>query len=134
MEEAVTTLAALSDWIDRYEHAWRSNDAGQIADLFTEDAAYRWHPWEAPDEGAKSRDGIVEEWLKDPDDPSGWTMEFEPVAVNGELGVVKGVTRYAAADGKPARIFHNVFLVRLADDGRCRDFVEYFMEQPAARG
>jgi ketosteroid isomerase-like protein len=134
MEEAVTTLAALKEWTDRYERAWRANDAGQVAGLFTDDAVHRWHPWETPEQGARGRDDIVEQWLKDPDDPSSWTMEFEPVAVNGDLGVVRGITRYAAAEGKPARTFHNVFLVRLADDGRCSDFVEYYMEQPAASG
>jgi hypothetical protein len=60
-------------------------------------------------------------------------MEFEPLAVNGDLGVARGVTRYVAADGRPARTFHNIWLVRLTDDGRCSDFVEYFMEEPAGR-
>jgi len=130
MEGVVTTLAALSDWIDRYERAWRSNDAGQAADLFTEDAVYRWHPWDTPEQRAEGRGDIVEQWLKDPDDPSSWTMEFEPLAVNGALGVTRGVTRYVAAEGRPARTFYNVWLVRLTDDGRCSDFIEYFMEEP----
>ena len=27
-------------------------------------------------------------------------------------------------------VYHNVFLVRLDDAGRCSDFVEYFMQAP----
>ena len=58
-------------------------------------------------------------------------MTCERVAVDGDLGVAQCVTTYAdTGDGR--RVYHNIFLVRLDDDGRCFDFVEYFMREPDA--
>ncbi len=68
---------ALTDWLDRYEQAWRTNDADQIRELFTEDAVYRWHPWEDPADGADGREEIVEAWLEQPDEPDDWTLDCE---------------------------------------------------------
>ena len=36
--------AAAQAWLDRYVSAWLSYDASDIAELFTEDVAYRYHP------------------------------------------------------------------------------------------
>jgi len=126
----MTTVAALADWLDRYEQAWRNNDAKQIADLFTEDAVYRWHPWEEPSDGADGRDEIVQAWLDQPDEPDDWTLDCEPLAVNGELGVARCVTRYRATARGPARVYHNIWVLSLTDDGRCSDFTEYYMKEP----
>ena len=65
----MTDLAKLDDWLHRYEHAWRSNDPADIAGLFTDDAVYRYHPWEDADARVVGRSAIVDSWLKDPDDP-----------------------------------------------------------------
>jgi ketosteroid isomerase-like protein len=126
----MTTVTALADWLDRYEQAWRNNDAKQIADLFTDDAVYRWHPWEEPSDGADGSDEIVQAWLDQPDDPDDWTLDCEPLAVNGELGVARCVTRYRATARGPARVYHNIWLVSLTDDGRCSEFTEYYMKEP----
>jgi len=56
----MTTVAALADWLDRYEQAWRNNDAAQIRALFTDDAVYRWHPWEEAADGADGSEEIAE--------------------------------------------------------------------------
>ena len=126
----MTTVAALADWLDRYEQAWRNNDAAQIGELFTDDAVYRWHPWEEPADGADGREEIVQAWLDQPDDPGDWTLDCEPLAVNGELGVARCVTRYRATARGPARVYHNIWLVSLTDDGRCSEFTEYYMKEP----
>ncbi len=76
-------LVALQGWLERYEHAWRSNDPAEIGDLFTTDAVYRWHPWDTPADGGAGRTEIVEAWLTDPDEPGTWTLECEPLAVSG---------------------------------------------------
>jgi SnoaL-like protein len=127
----VTSQAALRDWLDRYEVAWRSNDAGTIRGLFTEDAVYRWHPWDTGDDVAHGIDAIVAAWLGEPDDPDAWEFEAEPLAVDGDLGVARCRTVYHATAKAPRRVYHNVFLLRLTEDGRCRDFDEYYMQEPA---
>ena len=53
----------------------------------------------------------------------GMTFDFRPIAVAlAERGRV--VVR---------RAYHNIFLVRLTGDGRCHDFVEYYMREPAGQ-
>lgn len=127
----MTDRAALRNWLDRYEVAWRSNDAGTIRELFTDDAVYRWHPWDTGDKIARGIDAVVAAWLGDPDDPESWEFEAEPLAVDGELGVARCRTVYHATADTPRRVYYNVFLVQLTDDGRCRDFDEYYMREPA---
>ena len=126
----MTDLTAVSRWLDRYADAWRSNDADQIGSLFRDDALYRWHPYDKGDSVAHGREAIVRAWLAEPDEPGSWEIACEPLAVNGDLGVARCVTTYAETDGG-AKTYHNIFLVRLDDEGRCFDFTEYFMQEPA---
>jgi ketosteroid isomerase-like protein len=125
----MTDRDALARWLDRYVEAWRSNDAETIGSLFTDDAVYRWHPYDEGDDVARGRDAIVRAWLEEPDEPDSWELTFEPLATTGDLGVARAVTTYTD-DG---RTYHNIFLVRLDDDGRCSDFVEYFMKASERR-
>jgi SnoaL-like domain len=129
----MTDLTALANWLNGYERAWRSNDAHDIAELFTAQAVYRYHPWADADDRVVGRDAIVASWLENPDDPQSWTLTCEPLAVNGSLGIARCVTGYAPADGNPARTYHNIWLVDLDDTGRCREFVEYYQKEPDAR-
>ena len=126
----MTTRAAVTDWLDRYEQAWRTNEPDLIRGLFTEDAVYRWHPWEEPADGADGLEEIVEAWLEQPDDPGDWTLECEPIAVDGDVAVARCETRYRATARGPARVYHNIWVMTLTDDGRCSDYVEYFMKEP----
>jgi hypothetical protein len=112
-------------WLDRYVEAWRGNQRGPIEALFTEDAAYRYHPY--GDEAFHGREAIAGSWLDDVDDPDAWTARYEPFAVDGDRAVATGWSRYAATADEPERTYHNVFLMRFAPDGRCREFTELFM-------
>ena len=125
----MTELDSLARWFGLYVEAWRSNDAEKIGALFTDDAVYRWHPYDEGDDVAHGRDAIVHAWLEEPDEPESWELTGEPIAVSGDLGVIRAVTAYRGDD---ERTYHNIFLVRLDDEGRCFDFVEYFMRVPAA--
>lgn len=120
----------LRDWLDRYEAAWRTNDPAQIRALFTDDAVYRWHPWETGADAAHGVDAIVTAWLAEPDDPGSWQLRSEPLAVDGDLAVARCVIAYHPTPEAPGRTYHNLFLIRLTADGRCRDFTEYYMKEP----
>jgi hypothetical protein len=48
------------DWLDRYVHAWNSYDRADISGLFSEDVAYRCHPYDEPIVG---RGAVVASWL-----------------------------------------------------------------------
>ncbi len=125
----MTDLDSLARWSKRYVEAWRSNDAETIGALFTDDAVYRWHPFDKSEDVARGRDAIVRAWLEEPDDPESWELTAEPIAVGGDLGVIRAVTAYG---GDEERTYHNIFLVHLNDEGRCFDFTEYFMREPDA--
>ncbi|MGH3679130.1 MAG: nuclear transport factor 2 family protein [Natronosporangium sp.] len=127
----MTDHATLRDWLDRYEAAWRANDPAQIRALFTDDAVYRWHPWETGADAADGADAIAAAWLAEPDEPDSWAMRSEPLAVDGDLGVARCEIEYPATAENPRRAYHNLFLIRLTADGRCRDFTEYYMREPA---
>jgi len=59
------------------------------------------------------------------DQPQDWTFEYEVVAADGDLGVMTGTTVYKGNPGT----FSNVWLIRLANDGRCKDFREWFVRK-----
>lgn len=122
--------ADVQAWLDRYVAAWRSNDAGLIADLFTEDAVYGYRPYDTPDSTVRGRDAIVASWLDDTDEPDAWEARYEPYAVDGDRAVAIGWSRYRATADEPERTFHNAYLLRFAPDGRCAEFREYYMEEP----
>ncbi|HJS48727.1 MAG TPA: nuclear transport factor 2 family protein [Gaiellaceae bacterium] len=121
---------AFGDWLARYVDAWRTYDEEAIGDLFSEDARYRYHPWDDADETVSGRDQIVASWLADRDPPDAWTAEYRPLAIDGDDAVAVGVSRYLGPDGVTVeREYYNVFLCRFDADGRCTEFTEYYMRR-----
>jgi hypothetical protein len=47
------------------------------------------------------------------------------------VAVVQGETAY---HDEPPRTYSNLWVIRLAGDGRCSQFTEWWMEQPARGG
>jgi hypothetical protein len=122
--------AGFRSWLDRYVEAWRTYDETAIGDLFSDDAEYRWHPWEGPEDAALGREAIVAAWLNDRDQPGTWTAEYRAWLVAGDRAVAVGTSRYLEPDGQMVdREYHNVFLCRFDDEGRCREFTEFFMRR-----
>ena len=114
-------------WLGDYIDAWRSNERQRIAALFTDDVRYRYYPHEEPIVGAEA---VADAWLDDPDEPDSWTARYEPVAVDGEVAVATGESIYNNPDGSVRDAYHNCFVIRFAEDGRCCDFVEYYVKDP----
>jgi hypothetical protein len=120
--------AGFQRWLDAYVAAWESYDADEIGALFSERAAYRYHPWDEPVLG---RDAIVANWRGNRDEPGTWTAEYRPWLVDGDRAVAVGVSSYLGPDRETVdREYHNVFLCRFDDDGRCREFTELFLKRP----
>jgi hypothetical protein len=123
-------------WLDRYVAAWRSYDPAAIGDLFSVDAAYRYHPWDEPTHG---RETIVRDWLEPNGNASGrdqagtYAATYRPYAVDGRRAVAVGTSDYLDVPGGALeRRYHNVFLLVFDEDGRCREFTELFMLAPGA--
>jgi SnoaL-like domain len=120
-------------WLDGYVTAWRSNEREQIAALFSDDVVYRYRPYGGDDHTDRGLQALVDSWLGEPDDPGSWEAAYEVYAVDGDRAVATGYSRYLATDDAPERTYHNCFLLRFDDDGRCAEFTEFYMEeQPAA--
>jgi ketosteroid isomerase-like protein len=109
-------------WLDRYSAAWQTYDPDAIGDLFAKDATYRYHPYDEP---VRGRADIVLDWLSEKDDAGTYEGRYEAFAADGD--------RYDAPDGAVKAVYHNIFTLRFDADGRCSEFVEYFMELPESQ-
>jgi len=115
--------AELDNWVERYRLAWTTNDADDIRALFTEDATYRTEPFADPWVG---HDAIVAGWAGAADEPGRWNFEWVPLVDAGAVRVITATTTYAAGE-----VYSNLWVIRLADDGRATEFTEWWMEQAA---
>ena len=119
--------SGFAGWLERYVDAWRLNDAAAIGDLFSADARYAYDPFE---EAVVGRAAIVASWLADPDEPGSWQADYEVLAIDGDTFVAHGRTLYLTDDRSAVdREFANVFVCRFDDDGRCREYTEYYMRK-----
>jgi len=121
------TRTDFEDWLERYRSAWKTDDPQQIGDLFTEDATYSPWPFSKPWEG---RAAIVAKWIDRGDSKNHWRFESEVVAVEGDTGVVRGLTTYPAHDEEPEAVYSNIWVVKLASDGQASAFAEWWVEKP----
>ena len=112
---------ALRSWVDRYRLVWESNDPVEIGALFIEDATYATEPYAEPWRG---RDQIVSGWLDAKDEPGQTEFRFEVLGMDGDLGFVRGWTQYHSPPGA----YSNLWVIRLEGDGRCSEFVEWYMK------
>lgn len=121
-------------WLDRYVEAWLSYDPDSIAGLFSEDVAYRYHPSDEPTVG---RDAVVASWLGEDssndfgrDAPGTYDAAYSPVAIDGDVVVATGTSRYRKEAGGPfVRTYDNCFVMRFDGEGRCREFTEYYVKR-----
>ena len=123
-------------WLDAYVAAWLSYDRDAIGALFSEDVSYRYHPYDDPVVG---RAALVASWLGEGshdqastrDEPGTYAAAYAPVAVDGDVVVATGTSSYRDAPGGPVtQVFANCFVMRFDDEGRCREFTEYYSRQP----
>jgi hypothetical protein len=111
--------ASAQIWLDNYVAAWLSYDEGDIRALFTSDIAYRYHPYDDPIVG---REAVVASWLgkSDSDEastrdaPGTYSVRYAPVAVDDDVVVATGTSRYSERPAGPiVRTYHNCFVMRL---------------------
>ncbi|WP_158861666.1 nuclear transport factor 2 family protein [Leifsonia sp. AG29] len=115
-------VTAGEEWVQRYLIAWRSNDPNDIRALFTEDAVYEYEPSAEP---LRGREAIVRSWVDHPDQPGIWSFEWKIFLERPGLAIVRGCTDYVGR-----KLFDNLWIVQLAEDGRATRFTEWFMERP----
>ena len=114
----------LDQWMDAYVEAWTSNDPDDIAVLFSDDAVY--DPQTADGEMHGHRE-IVEWWQGIGDHPDNWDFEWLLLVETDDLAVITATTRYF----DPAASYRNLFVIKFDEDGLCRDFTEWYIEEDA---
>ncbi len=112
-------------WLNDYVEAWRTYDPAKIGALFADDATYRYHP---QDEPVTSREQIVASWLDEPDEPGTYEGHYEPLAIDGEIHVAQGVSRYFDGEGNLRDEYCNIYVCRFDEAGRCTDFTEFWIQ------
>jgi uncharacterized protein (TIGR02246 family) len=117
----MSSLDAVSAWVDNYRKAWESSDPHDIADLFAEHAAYFTEPFAKPWLG---RDEIVAGWLARRDEPGSTKFEWHPLIVTDDLAIIEATTSY------PDRVYSNLWVLRLDNLGQARQFTEWWMRHP----
>ncbi len=90
-----TMSERVTKWIDGYRKAWLSNDEADIRALFTDDAVYEYRPNDP--KALRGADAIVAGWLESADGPDDTTWEWHPVAEEGDVATIQGLTVYRGA-------------------------------------
>lgn len=119
----MTDHRAIAQWIAGYRRAWESNAPADIVALFTEDAEYRTEPYSEPWTGHAE---ILTEWLSAADEPGETSFEWTTLVRDDHVSVVEATTVYALG-----LRYRNLWVIRLAPDGRASAFTEWWMEEPA---
>ncbi|MDN3357396.1 nuclear transport factor 2 family protein [Actinomadura sp. DC4] len=111
----------VATWIAGYERAWRSPGTETLAEVFTKDATYLQGPFDAPLVGLPA---IAEMWDEERTGPDeAFEMNSEIVAVDGDTAVARVEVTYGEPDHEE---FTDLWIIRFADDGRCRSFEEWW--------
>ena len=126
------TQETVQHWLDAYERAWETYDPQKIADLWSENAEYRWHP---ADEPVRGRDDIVRAWIapdgneSSRDEPGTYLGEYRPYAIDGNRAVAIGTSTYwkDATRAQLDRLYYNNWLLEFDNEGKCSSFTEYWM-------
>jgi ketosteroid isomerase-like protein len=115
------TSEAVERWVEAYRRAWESNRPDEVGALFADDARYFTEPFAEPWEG---RETIVSNWLDRRDEPGQTTFVSRVIGLDGDLAFVQGRTEYRA----PKEVtYRNLWVIRLAPDGRASEFTEWWM-------
>lgn len=132
--------ATVDRWLGDYVAAWKSYDHAAVSALFAPDVVLRYRPHA---EAITGRDDVVASWLgeggfaSEPtrDEPETYDASYSAVAVDGDVAVAVGVSTYFdRPGGEPETVYDNCFLMRFDDEGRCREFTEWYVERPKPDG
>ncbi|MFE9204381.1 YybH family protein [Micromonospora sp. NPDC007230] len=110
----------VTGWVAAYEQAWRTPGTEVLATLFTEAASYLQGPYRTPVIGLPA---IARMWEVERDGPAEvFHLTSEIVAVEGDTAVARVEVRY----GDPVeQEYRDLWIMRFAEDGRCRSFEEW---------
>jgi hypothetical protein len=119
---ATTAEHEYVDWLARYRRAWIERDADAASRLFTEDAVYREHPFEAPFVG---RAAIRDYWARVTASQADIELRYGRSIVDGRRLAVEWWANLQSS-GAPITLAGE-FLLLFAEAGQCRELREYWV-------
>jgi hypothetical protein len=116
-------------WVAGYERLWRTAGTDRLGELFAPDARYVPAPFEAPLRGLEQIAALWEAERHGHDE--GFELRAEPIAVEGDTGVVRLDVRYA-----PPReqVYRDLWVITLDQHGYCTSFEEWPFWPPETDG
>ena len=111
-----------ADWLARYRRAWIERDADAASRLFTEDATYREHPFQAPFVG---RAAIRDYWSNVTASQTQVELRYGRSIADGRRLAVEWWANLQA-NGAPLTLAGE-FLLLFAETGECRELREYWL-------
>ena len=108
-------------WTDRLHAAWSAADPSAMADLFTDDVAYRTSPFESPFIG---RDAVVAHWEGELRDVTSVEAILSDPIVDGDRVVVEWWS--VVSRGDEATTDAGVLILEF-EGNRCASLTEYWM-------
>ena len=118
----------VTEWLKRYVDIWRAGDQERVNELFTDDAVYYLSPFREPKRGLAE---IAEYWRLSGDAPDAFEAAYDLVGAGDDFAIATGFSRYFDDSRKKVdKEYANLFILRFAEDGRCRDYREWWMEKP----
>ncbi len=116
------TPAAVAGWLERFARGWQSRDTDTLVDLFTADGAFWETPFGPPDIGSEA---MRRGWDELSPHQSDRHMHAEVLAVEGGTAVARWWATYTRLPQRAHRELDGIMLLRFADDGRCRELIEW---------
>jgi hypothetical protein len=113
-------IAGVEEWVAGYRAAWDSNNPQEIDRLFSDEGLYFTSPHREPWRG---RDQIVAGWIGRKDEPGSYDFRHEVLGVYGQVGFVRGWTRYF----DPPKEYSNLWVIKFNPRGECEEFTEWWM-------
>jgi len=107
-------------WIDEYAQAWRERDPDAAAELFSEHAVYRSHPFRDPHLG---RDGVRAYWAAATGSERTVRLRFGAPIVEGDRAAVEWWAQIEDADDGWVTL-PGCLVLRFDPDGRCEELRE----------
>ena len=126
-------LAGLTEWLDAYGKAWEDRDADAAAELFTEDALYRWGPF---GRRLRGRPMIREAWAEAVEQQENVEFGYEVLTATAR----GGIARWWCSADIPARKVRErdegIFRLAFDEDGLCTSLEEWWnsTEEPLDAG
>ncbi len=118
------TIEELGRWLSAYGAAWERRDAAAFAALFSAEATYQWGPFSEPLHGREEIRARVEEAVSVQEDVR---FGYEPLAVTADgRGIAHWWVSYRIPTRRAREENDGIFIVALSDDGRCREFREWW--------